>query len=525
MTECRSPAYFDSNEILEAPQDDCAVMAVFDPNGDAFDYTYSALLDQINRGRDSSGIAGITPEGILTQKGLGTPDKVPFVSFKTTMAIGHDRYTTQSETSAANAQPFQVQSIDRMWQAALSHNGNVDPSFREMLKYNPPGTSDSALMTELILEVPGETWPEKIRNAAKHFNGSYSVTMLTPEGIYGFCDPRKNRDLWIGRNDQGMVTLSSETYPLEYGSLKDRNMQVEQVKAGQLVHISPEGEVSMQQMFEPLDEAMCLLEHIYLQKGESRDSRDVEKDNNMLRFAAGEMLAEEEDILKELHHSQIGVVSIPNGGNVYADGFAYGLGARKYELLEKIIDTRSFMAQNGEHKAVAKRKMGIRSGVIEQMIADGITDIALVDDSLIRGSQSEPTMSLIYETLMQFEDVFKQYGLSIPRRHLCLGSPKFKHPCGLGIAITDEEELFYNRVENPLEYLNVDSIRHLSLPGILEAFTGQSAHDIMGNIPIGLGYCFSCMWPDEEWMNPKDWYQELPDQTFSSTRASIQLFS
>lgn len=290
MTECRKPTYIDSNEILSAPQDDCAVMAVYDPQGQAFDYTYNALRDQINRGRDSSGIAGLRAEGIITQKGLGTPDKVPFVPFATTMAIGHDRYTTQSETNAYNAQPFQVQSVDGRWQAALSHNGNIEPAFHEMLQYTPPGNSDSALMAELILESEGETWPWKIRNAAKHFNGSYSVTMLTPEGIYGFCDPRKNRDLWLGWNDEGVVTLSSESYPIEHGAFKDRKMQFRPVNAGELVHIAPDGQVTIDQMFAPMDEAMCLLEHIYLQKGESRNSRNPEQDNNMLRFAAGEML-------------------------------------------------------------------------------------------------------------------------------------------------------------------------------------------------------------------------------------------
>ena len=119
-------------------------------------------------------------------------------------------------------------------------------------------------MAQLIVESPGATWIEKIRNAFPYLNGSFCGVLLTPEGLYGFCDLRKNRPLWLSVHANGSVVITSETYPVDQLPQGEEYTHTP-VDIGEVVHVCMDGEIERTALFEEeerttRDKAFCLEE-------------------------------------------------------------------------------------------------------------------------------------------------------------------------------------------------------------------------------------------------------------------------
>lgn len=410
---------------------------------------------------------------------------------------------------------------------ALAHNGNLDrETIVQVLRAFPEGTSDSAYMAQLFAESPGSIWGEKIKNAYPHLNGSFSNVMLTTEGLYGFRDLRGNRPLWLSRHSNGTIALTSETYPVDQlpqGEEYDHTP----VERGELIHIDLDGNVHRIQLFSPEEiakrqQAFCLEEVVYLHRGESlmpvgEELLTVDE----LRRKAGKQMAREERLLDFTEGKNIGVAAIPRGGTSYTEGFAEDSKLETFNLLVKIVDERSFIS-TGHQQGVAKKKLIVDTTEVARFVESGKQDLVLVDDSLIRGNMIVPTLEML-------RNAFTEAGYEIPLIHIRICSPEVLHPCGLGIAINQEDELLYNREKDVCKALGISSIQHISHEGILEAFTGKDASEAlrsMGPAYIGLGYCMSCMTKDGfvhpiEWYNKDDELQRgipVPEGTIFSSR-------
>ncbi len=516
-------------EEVVNPPDDCAVMGVYSPHTDAFELGFTIIKHSVNRGTDSNGISTLRADGTFyTQKELGKPRRSFYTAVPANLVNGHDRYTTAEETNSRNAQPCDAVSPDGVWTATLAHNGNLDrEEIAAHLKIFPEGTSDSAYMAQLLVESPGATWMEKIKNAYPHLNGSFSSVLLTSEGLYGFCDRRQNRPLWLSKHADGTVVITSETFPVDQLP-NGAEYAHSPIEAGEVVHIDLGGNIERIQLFnkEELaarEQAFCIEEIVYLERGESlveRGEHSIPIDE--LRRQAGKQMAREEQQLDFKYAGEIGAVAIPRGGTSYTDGYTEESGVEKFNLLIKILDERSFIS-NGDQQGVAKKKLAVNMEELERFVNAQKTKLILVDDSLIRGNMMQPTLEML-------RNAFKAVGYDVPSIHIRICSPEVYNPCGLGLAIHDRAELFYNREEDPCGALDVASIQHLSHRGILEAFTGEKAIDELrplGAAYIHLGYCMNCMRRDA-FVHPIEWYNKddkewaggipIPEGTIFSSR-------
>ncbi len=99
--------------------------------------------------------------------------------------------------------------------------------------------------------------------------------------------------------------------------------------------------------------------------------------------------------------------------------------------------------------------------------------VVLVDDSIVRGT-----------TMRKLVKIIRAAGAA--EVHLRIASPPITHPCYYGIDTPVRKELIASshEVEEIATYLRVDSLRYLSLPGLLQA-TGAGAR-----------YCTACFTGD-----------------------------
>ena len=157
---------------------------------------------------------------------------------------------------------------------ALAHNGNVvnaDLLRADLIEQGvefATGT-DSEVLAQLIANAPGGTWEERFGYLMRRANGAYSLTVLTPDAVFGVRDPLGVRPLCLGRLDGGWV-LASETCALDTLGATF----VREVERGEVVRIDEAGVQSWS--FAESDggerarSALCLLEHIYFARPDSR---------------------------------------------------------------------------------------------------------------------------------------------------------------------------------------------------------------------------------------------------------------
>ncbi|PIZ66702.1 hypothetical protein CO051_00320 [Candidatus Roizmanbacteria bacterium CG_4_9_14_0_2_um_filter_39_13] len=519
-----------SPEWDEHPHCECGVTGVVTRKKDAPKIAALFNYAQINRGQHSNGVGWWSSDnGIERYLQVGPPQLVNeyVLEIDATMALGHTRYTTEGDESKSNIQPAMATWIDANFQEQeliLSHNGNVDlSSIKALVKVQlPEGASDSLYIAQLIAESPGRTMADKLRNALPLVNGSYSLTILSKEGVFGIRDPRGNRPLHLADYQDGITIIASEDFPLQSRQNICPGYPLS-IPPGTLVHITPNRVITIEEdLIEPLDPSFCSLESMYLGRPENL---------NDTRVRLGRKLAKEHPLLKnktDAEKERIAVVGIPRGGDPFAAGYAQDAQLKNYgaqkdggPLLQKKVEIRSFMAPLGTNGAEAKRKMALDPTVFEEMIQNGIKEIVLVDDSLVRGNQIEPVVDLI-------RGISKGFGVAI-KIHVALGCPEVLQECGLGIAL-DYDGLFYNRLpqiieefgvthipETPerqlakvLELYGIDSLYHLSKKGMLEAFTNTEIPEGMvelAQLVLAHDYCLYCMREGDEFVPQDVWYR------------------
>ncbi|MDA1317092.1 MAG: hypothetical protein O3B87_03655, partial [bacterium] len=248
---------------FDHPRCECGITGVVTPNGNAAEIAARLNYEQKNRGTQANGIGWFT-SGLTINRKLyqNQPiEKNPdVIGIEASMALGHTRYTTEGDGSEENIQPAHAtwEDVDGNTQELiLSHNGNVNlASIQKLVKKKlPEGASDSVYIAQLIAESHGITMAEKLHNALLELEGSYSLTILSAEGVFGIRDPRGNRPLHFAQYEDGTSILASEDYPLQERSNTQDGYLIS-IPPGSLVHINPEGQTTIVPEFiEPLEPA------------------------------------------------------------------------------------------------------------------------------------------------------------------------------------------------------------------------------------------------------------------------------
>lgn len=437
--------------------DECAVFGVFG-HKEAANLTYLGLYSLQHRGQESSGIVSNDGTQFHVEKAMGlvadvfTKDRLKRLPGRS--AIGHNRYSTAGSSDIKNAQPLVVNFA--FGNLALAHNGNLINAQMlrsELEAYGAifQSTTDSEVIVHLIAQARQSLLLERIFDALNQVRGAFSITLLTDTGLVAARDPWGFRPLCLGRVKDAWV-VASETCAFDLIGAEF----VRDIEPGEVVYIDEKGLQSFQP-FPKVKPAMCIFEHIYFARP---DSKIYGSNVYSARKALGRQLAKESLVPADL------VIAVPDSGVPAALGFAECAGIPfEQGLIRNHYVGRTFIEpeQRIRHFGVK-----VKLNAMPEVLAG--KRVVVVDDSIVRGTTSRKIVKMLRHA-------------GAREVHMRISSPPVLSPCFYGIDTPTKKELIgaTHTIEEIRKYITADSLAYLSLEGLLAAAPGD-----------GERYCNAC---------------------------------
>ena len=449
-----------SSKVDDHPKDECGVVAVYSPRGDASHIAYTGLFSLQHRGQESAGIAVSDGQTVRIHSDMGLVtqvfhnDKIKALSGN--MAIGHTRYSTTGSSLQCNVQPFLVEG--RNGRLALGHNGNIiDPLPLQQRLSKQWGcqftsSTDSEVIAYLLANAPGATWEDRAAYCMRTLQGAYSAVSLSPDAVMGFRDPLGVRPLCLGELDGGWV-MASESCALDHlGATFLRELE-----PAEIVIIDRDGLRSSICVQEQTRRALCIFEYIYLARPDSML-------NNRLVYSTrrdmGVRLAHEHPADADV------VIGVPDSATAAAVGYSQASGLPYSEgLVKNRYVGRTFMEPDQRSRDSAVR---LKFNPLPEVVRD--KRVVLVDDSIVRGTTTPHLVALV-----------RRAGATEVHVRVC--SPPIRWPCYLGVDMSTREELIasHKSVEEIRQFIGADTLGYLTIGGLLEVVDGVQG-----------GYCDAC---------------------------------
>lgn len=221
-----------------------------------------------------------------------------------------------------------------------------------------------------------------IRRAQESIDGSMTILVLTPEGVYLARDRYGRTPLSVGVKDEGYCA-SFEPYAylnLGYRDYKD-------LGPGEICLMTPDG---VQTLVPPGERSrVCTFLWVYYGYPSSRyEGVSVEK----MRCACGRLMARRDGLTREQADMTAGV---PDSGIAHAVGYANESGIPFSRPLIKYTPTwpRSFMPTvQSKRDMIARMKLIPIHELIENQ------RMILIDDSIVRGTQLRKMTEFLFRT-------------------------------------------------------------------------------------------------------------------------------
>jgi amidophosphoribosyltransferase len=438
----------------------CGVIGICTP-GPVAEYIYFGLRILQHRGQESAGISVFEDGKHTILKGMGLVHQVmkkdQLSHLKGTKGIGHVRYSTFGVSALQNVQPFVVQTTNG--EVSLGHNGEIVNAEAMRTDLKKKGwafmtSSDSEIIVRLLaneLSIHGDP-VKSIKNLMGLIDGSYSLTIMIGDRVFGVRDPYAIRPLCIGRINSGWAIASESVV---FDNLDGEF--VRDVEGGEIVEVTCEGPRSWK-VPSPKEKAHCMFEWVYFARPDSTIDGQLVFD---VRKRIGRRLAKEHPVQADA------VIPIPDSGRAHALGFAEMSGIPTAEgLMKNRYVERTFIMPDPN-----EREMGVmlKLNPIKKEVEG--KRIVILDDSIIRGT-----------TMRQIVQILRKAGAK--EVHVRIGSPPVTAPCYLGIDMkTRHQFVASNRtVDEIAKVLTADSLGYLSVEGLVEC--------------IGLGdrnLCLGCL--------------------------------
>ena len=286
--------------------------------------------------------------------------------------------------------------------------------------------------TELVAAIINQkdNFIDGIKYALDIIEGSMSMLILTPKGIYAARDKRGRTPIAIGKKDDGYcATFESYAYlNLGYSDYKE-------LDSGEIVVITPD---DVKTLSNPkCDKKICtFLWGYYGYPSSSYEGTSVEQ----MRYNCGKHLAKRD--AENGNTTPDIVAGVPDSGMAHAIGYANESGVPFSRPFIKYTPTwpRSFMpTHQSKRNLIAKMKLI----PIHDLIND--KSLLLIDDSIVRGTQLRETTEFLYDS-------------GAKEVHIRAGCPPILFGCKyLNFSrSTSEMELITRRVINELEGGNPD---------------------------------------------------------------------
>ena len=451
-------------------KEECAVFGIND-NDDAAALTALGLHALQHRGQEGCGIVTYDKKKFYSEKRLGlvgdnftkaqTLDKLPGNA-----AIGHNRYSTSGGDTIRNVQPFfaDIQGGG----ISIAHNGNLTNALmlRETLVKDGAifhTTSDTETIVQLIARSKKIAIIDKIIDALWQIQGGYALTILSNEILIGVRDPFGIRPLVLGKLNHSYI-ITSETCALDIIGAK----YLREIENGEIVVIK-NGKMRSIKPFPSKTKRPCIFEYIYFARPDSilQGQCAYEYRKNL-----GTQLAKECDINPDI------VVPVPDSGVPSALGFSQATD-KNFELglIRNHYVGRTFIEPSQNIRSLGvKLKLNANKSSIKDKV------IALIDDSLVRGTTCHKIIKMLYDA-------------GAKEVHVRIACPEIKFPDFYGVDTPTKKELLAANKSNEeiSKYIGAKSLKFLSLDGLYRAMGYEkrnnekpqfSDHHFTGDYPI-----------------------------------------
>ena len=235
--------------------------------------------------------------------------------------------------------------------------------------------------TELVAAIVNQkdNLVEGIRYAQEVIEGSMTLLIMTPIGIYAARDRLGRTPVVVGKKD-GARCVSFESFAyLNLGYVEERELG-----PGEIVVVTPE---EVRTLVAPgKDMKICTFLWVYYGYPSSAyEGISVEE----MRYHCGALLAERDQVRPDI------VAGVPDSGTAHAIGYANQSGIPFSRPFIKYTPTwpRSFMPTiQTQRNLIAKMKLIPVEGLIRNK------SLLLIDDSIVRGTQLRETTELLYQS-------------------------------------------------------------------------------------------------------------------------------
>lgn len=235
--------------------------------------------------------------------------------------------------------------------------------------------------TELVAALINqqENLVDGIRYAQEQIDGSMTLLVMTPKGIFAARDRLGRTPVSVGRKENAYcVSFESFAY-LNLGYAAERELG-----PGEIAVVTPEGVTTLVQPGK--DMKICTFLWVYYgYPSSSYEGISVEK----MRYNCGAKLAERDDVQPDI------VAGVPDSGTAHAIGYANRSGIPFSRPFIKYTPTwpRSFMPTiQTQRNLIAKMKLIPVHDLIENK------SLLLIDDSIVRGTQLRETTEFLYQS-------------------------------------------------------------------------------------------------------------------------------
>ena len=428
------------------PSEECGVFGIFTKSKSVAEFIFYGLQALQHRGQESAGIAVSDGEDMLVFKDLGLVSQVfseqNLAPLQGRIGIGHTRYSTTGRNIWKNSQPLYRMFKDEVF--AIAHNGNLTNTeelrkeqMRKGIRFET--TTDTEVIASLIESSECANFEDAVQEAMGRIKGSYSLVILTKDKLFAVRDPHGFRPMVLG-NREGDYIIASETCALD---IIDAGF-VREIDPGEIIIIDDNGLRS--QMILPVDRiSMCVFELIYFARP---DSYLYNKNIFDIRHKMGMQLAIESPVDADI------VISVPDSGTPAAIGFS---AQSKIPYSEGLIKNR-YIGRTFIQPTQEIREVGVRLKLNPLKDIINGKKLVVVDDSIVRGNTSKKVVQMLYSA-------------GAKEIHMRISSPPLLYPCYYGIDMATKKEFIANHrtLEDIRKYLNVDSLRYISIEGLVKA--------------------------------------------------------